>query len=59
MELQKAFLPVLYWKKVLEMVWSLLKSFGMKDVNAVDDVYLHDGDMTKNQTVSSFNLGER
>ena len=54
---RRGFLPMLIWKKEIEMLLSLLKSFRMKDVNAIDDVYPHDVKMAKNQTVSSSNFG--
>ena len=46
-------------KKELEMLSRLLKTFGMKKVKAVADVYPCDGNMAKNLTSSSFNWTER
>ena len=46
-------------KKELEMLSRLLKTFGLKEVKAVVDIYPVDGDMTKNLTASSFNWAER
>ena len=42
-------MPILYWKKELEMLLRLLKSFGMKDANAVVDSYPCDAETTKSK----------
>ena len=42
----------------LEKLFRLLKIFGMNDVKAVVDAYLHDGD-GKNQASSSLNRAEK
>ena len=51
------FLPMLYWKKELEMLLRLLKTFGTKEFEAIVNAY--SCDMAKNLTVSSFNWTER
>ena len=40
---------MLYWKKELEMLLRLFKSFGMEEVKTVVDAYPCDGDMKKNK----------
>ena len=50
---------MLYKKKELEKLSRLLKTFGIKEVKAVVDVYPCECDMAKKQTVSSFNWAER
>ena len=52
------FLPMLYWKKEIEVLSRLLKTFGMKEVKAMVDVYPCDGDMAKNLTAISFHWAE-
>ena len=42
-------------EKELEINSRLFKSFGMKGFNAVDDSYQFNGDIAKNQMISSFN----
>ena len=53
------FLPILYWKKELEMVSRLLKGHSLKEIKSVVDAYPCNGDMAKNQTVSSFSCAKR
>ena len=38
---------MLYWEKKLEMLLTLLKTFRMKEVNTMVDVYPCGGDMAK------------
>ena len=47
---------MLYWKKELEMLSSLLKTFGMKEVKVVVYACPCDGDMAKTNT-TLFQLG--
>ena len=49
---------MLYWKKEIEVLSRLLKTFGMKEVKAMVDVYPCDGDMAKNLTAISFHWAE-
>ena len=46
-KLQKPFLAMLYWRKELEMLSRILKSYEVKNVNAVVDAYPCDEDIAK------------
>ena len=49
---ESQFLPILYWKKEIEMFSRLLKNFETKDVKAVVNSYPHVGDMAKTKQYS-------
>ena len=53
------FLPIICWKKELELLLILLKSFGMKDVKAVVGAYPCDGDMTQKTRQHSLLIRQR
>ena len=54
---RRQILPMLYWKKELEMLLRLLKTFGMEEVKAVEDAYPCDGNMAKKPNSILFQLG--
>ena len=56
-KLQKPIFANAFWKKELELLSRLLKTFGMKDVKEVVNAHSCDGDMAKKTSIVLFQLG--